>query len=171
MWHLLSPGIEPVSPVLASRFSTTGPPGKSNALNWIQYHKCLLNACLLGTDLIPSLLVCLIVLGLLGFIHVFDRHTSELCEPSYFASNLSRCFFHFHFSWTSPQVQTLPRLLFSSLLERWAFSTFKYGDSFRCPRGICLCCPVKPWRHMGVNAAEEGNVLIPFIVSSAAKMG
>ena len=29
MWNLLGPGIEPVSPALAGRFSTTGPPGRS----------------------------------------------------------------------------------------------------------------------------------------------
>ena len=29
MWNLLTPGIEPLSPALAGRFSTTGPPGKS----------------------------------------------------------------------------------------------------------------------------------------------
>ena len=28
-WHLLGPGINPKSPVLAGRFSTTGPPGES----------------------------------------------------------------------------------------------------------------------------------------------
>ena len=28
-WHLLGPGINPESPVLAGRFSTTGPPGES----------------------------------------------------------------------------------------------------------------------------------------------
>ena len=29
MWDLPGPGIEPVSPALASRFLTTAPPGKS----------------------------------------------------------------------------------------------------------------------------------------------
>ena len=29
MWKLPRPGIEPVSPALASRFPSTGPPGKS----------------------------------------------------------------------------------------------------------------------------------------------
>ena len=28
MWDLLGPGLEPVSPALAGRFSTTAPPGK-----------------------------------------------------------------------------------------------------------------------------------------------
>ena len=28
MWHLPRPGLEPVSPALAERFSTTAPPGK-----------------------------------------------------------------------------------------------------------------------------------------------
>ena len=30
MWDLPRPGLEPVSPALAGRFSTTGPPGKPN---------------------------------------------------------------------------------------------------------------------------------------------
>ena len=32
MWDLPRPGLEPVSPVLAGRFSTTAPPGKPNDL-------------------------------------------------------------------------------------------------------------------------------------------
>ena len=30
MWNLPGSGIEPVSPAVAGRFPTTGPPGKSN---------------------------------------------------------------------------------------------------------------------------------------------
>ena len=36
MWVLAGPGIEPLSPALAGRFSTTGPPGKS--LTQSQFH-------------------------------------------------------------------------------------------------------------------------------------
>ena len=32
MWDLPRPGLEPVSPALAGRFSTTAPPGKPNIL-------------------------------------------------------------------------------------------------------------------------------------------
>ena len=32
MWDLPRPGLEPVSPALAGRFSTTAPPGKPNPL-------------------------------------------------------------------------------------------------------------------------------------------
>ena len=34
MWDLLRPGLEPVSPALAGRFSTTAPPGKPRALHF-----------------------------------------------------------------------------------------------------------------------------------------
>ena len=38
MWNLPGPGIEPMSPALASRFSTTEPPGKSlNSFNFLFY--------------------------------------------------------------------------------------------------------------------------------------
>ena len=39
MWDLPRPGLEPVSPALAGRFSTTVPPGKprSKLLNFINY--------------------------------------------------------------------------------------------------------------------------------------
>ena len=38
MWDLPSPGLEPVSPALAGRFSTTVPPGKPNTyLSYKQY--------------------------------------------------------------------------------------------------------------------------------------
>ena len=33
MWNLPGPGLKPVSPELAGRFLTTGPPGKSSNLN------------------------------------------------------------------------------------------------------------------------------------------
>ena len=33
MWDLPRPGLEPVSPALAGRFSTTAPPGKPTILN------------------------------------------------------------------------------------------------------------------------------------------
>ena len=36
MWNLPGPGIEPVSPALAGRFSTTGPPGKSPEFQFCQ---------------------------------------------------------------------------------------------------------------------------------------
>ena len=37
MWDLPRPGLEPVSPALAGRFSTTAPPGKSEVfLMWVQ---------------------------------------------------------------------------------------------------------------------------------------
>ena len=35
MWYLPRPGLEPVSPALAGRFSTTAPPGKPS------YHSCV----------------------------------------------------------------------------------------------------------------------------------
>ena len=35
MWNLPGPGIEPVSPVLAGRFLTTGMPGKPKVLFYI----------------------------------------------------------------------------------------------------------------------------------------
>ena len=35
MWNLPGPGVEPVSPALAGRFLTTGPPGKSSCLCFI----------------------------------------------------------------------------------------------------------------------------------------
>ena len=34
MWNLPRPGLEPVSPALAGRFSTTAPPGKPNSLTF-----------------------------------------------------------------------------------------------------------------------------------------
>ena len=36
MWGPRGPGIEPVSPALAGRFLTTGPPGKPSALTLFQ---------------------------------------------------------------------------------------------------------------------------------------
>ena len=86
-------------------------------------------------------------------------------------------FFYFHFSWKSPQVQTLLRLLFSSVLEGLVFSSFKYYGTFGCqgltarPKRICLHCPANPWKHMGMYASKEGDDLTPFITSPGAQMG
>ena len=37
MWDLPRPGLEPMSPALAGRFSTTAPPGKPPTQIWIQH--------------------------------------------------------------------------------------------------------------------------------------
>ena len=37
MWDLPTPGLEPVSPALAGRFSTTAPPGKPNIFVFTLY--------------------------------------------------------------------------------------------------------------------------------------
>ena len=37
MWDLPRPGLEPVSPALAGRFSTTAPPGKPQIIFFIQF--------------------------------------------------------------------------------------------------------------------------------------
>ena len=50
MWDLPRPGLEPVSPALAGRFSTTVPPGKPNKItfasqneqNWALYPDCII---------------------------------------------------------------------------------------------------------------------------------
>ena len=43
MWDLPRPGLEPVSPALAGRLSTTAPPGKPRDLflNWVEYQVCV----------------------------------------------------------------------------------------------------------------------------------
>ena len=48
MWDLPRPGIEPVSPALAGRFSTTVPPGKPWVLNF-----CWLYSRQISSDLRP----------------------------------------------------------------------------------------------------------------------
>ena len=42
MWDLPRPGLEPVSPALAGRLSTTAPPGKSNIYDifWLDFAGC-----------------------------------------------------------------------------------------------------------------------------------
>ena len=38
MWDLPRPGLEPVSPALAGRFSTTAPPGKPPIFSFLRQH-------------------------------------------------------------------------------------------------------------------------------------
>ena len=40
MWDLPRPGLEPMSPALASRFSTTAPPGKPTSWFYLQFICC-----------------------------------------------------------------------------------------------------------------------------------
>ena len=42
MWDLPRPGLEPVSPALAGRFSTTAPPGKSRSCSWLTRNEALI---------------------------------------------------------------------------------------------------------------------------------
>ena len=53
MWDLPRPGLEPVSPALAGRFSTTAPPGKPLNVSCLGYYSSFL------TDLPVSALVSL----------------------------------------------------------------------------------------------------------------
>ena len=41
MWDLPRPGLEPVFPALAGRFSTTAPPGKPGVLNFVESFFCI----------------------------------------------------------------------------------------------------------------------------------
>ena len=42
MWDLPRPGLEPVSPALAGRFSTTAPPGKPPSSLFIEYKQVVI---------------------------------------------------------------------------------------------------------------------------------
>ena len=45
MWDLPRPGLKPVSPALAGRFSTTAPPGKPSSASFKTQLKCLILSC------------------------------------------------------------------------------------------------------------------------------
>ena len=69
MWDLPRPGLEPASPALAGRFSTTAPPGKPNALAILKlfsnkqsvWHQGYLGISLSCSPL-SQVLVCLVLL-------------------------------------------------------------------------------------------------------------
>ena len=69
MWDLPRPGLEPVSPALAGRFSTTAPPGKPQQL-FIKYELCTgivldtRDTLVNRTDNIPALMVLNILIAL-----------------------------------------------------------------------------------------------------------
>ena len=63
MWDLPRPGLEPVSPALASRFSTTAPPGKPRFLSF--YPKRLLTRMTQMLEIFKS--------------YWFYKHVSEIC--------------------------------------------------------------------------------------------
>ena len=46
MWDLPRPGLEPMSPALAGRFSTTVPPGKPRDMYF--FHEAFCNCCICG---------------------------------------------------------------------------------------------------------------------------
>ena len=80
MWDLPRPGLEPVSPVLASRFSTTAPPGKPRIVFWE-------TSILLSSETAPIYISTTRVLGY-PFLHIlanicylcccFDRHLTGM---------------------------------------------------------------------------------------------
>ena len=59
MWDHPRPGLEPVSPALADRFSTTAPPGKPQvwSLNHRTARKVPKGACFLSTYCVPSIVL------------------------------------------------------------------------------------------------------------------
>ena len=54
MWDLSRPGIEPVSPALAGRYLTTGPPGKSSPWLLTNPGRVFGDTAILGAQLDPS---------------------------------------------------------------------------------------------------------------------
>ena len=75
MWDLPRPGLEPVSPALAGRFSTTAPPGKPSlaAFNIFSLYfifDSLINMCL-GVFLLGFILLGLSELPGLGWLFPF----------------------------------------------------------------------------------------------------
>ena len=58
MWDLPRPGLEPVSPALAGRFSTTAPPGKPCVLLYVNYI-LILNIILIRVNFL-SIKMCLL---------------------------------------------------------------------------------------------------------------
>ena len=60
MWDLPRPGLEPVCPALAGRFSTTAPPGKPQAFFLIQYKRAFIYLFLINL----FIYLFLVVLGL-----------------------------------------------------------------------------------------------------------
>ena len=56
MWDLPRPGLEPVSPALAGRFSTTAPPGKpsGNVFNETELNECRGQAAPYSLDLLSA---------------------------------------------------------------------------------------------------------------------
>ena len=91
MWDLPRPGLEPVSPALAGRFSTTAPPGKPNS-NLLMFQ---LPGCCCKNSYLPWLLAYLfgavpqsylrgcIPAYILSFVHQI-KHNSQLFSCALF---------------------------------------------------------------------------------------
>ena len=83
MWDLPRPGLEPVSPALAGRFSTTAPPGKP-----VHFFVGLLffNIIFVGFSYVDTSSRNLVI-----FIHVYSRNIAKMYNmdiPQYFCSSL-----------------------------------------------------------------------------------
>ena len=116
MWDLPRPGLEPVSPALAGRFSTTAPPGKP--LSWV----------LSSVSVTLVISICIRSLAsLLGFvpylhIHVPDRHHHMNIVLSIFS-----CFFWGGLCWVFVAARGLPLVA-----ESGGYSSLRYtGFSLR----------------------------------------
>ena len=100
MWDLPRPGLEPVSPTLAGRFSTTAPPGKPGRriLNHCATREVpvsiFLSVCL-STCLPTYLSICFVRLSLF-FYHPSVRQS--VCLPDCLPTNLSAYFSIYHLS-------------------------------------------------------------------------
>ena len=95
MWDLPGPGLEPLSPALAGRFSTTVPPGKPNFHSYfINFGFFSLSAPPPRDDRCVHIVIFLIILLLIIWITSYqDLHTRQgfrpsLCSMCYTYSNL-----------------------------------------------------------------------------------
>ena len=77
MWHLPRPGLEPVCPALAGRFSTTAPPGKPLEINFhckvkelLQWRITGLNVNIMTSYECVSCLVIAIIVAFVVVIHL-----------------------------------------------------------------------------------------------------
>lgn len=118
---------------------------------------CPTPADCLSAQHLPPLLPCLPILHCLipqGSLStcVWQAHKRTIKTVLWCQWLVSLCLFYLQFSWKSPQVQILPRLLVSSLLDR-LLSSLKHRSTCGCPgqssapqeAAHCPLSTAKPW--------------------------
>ena len=161
MWDLPRPGLEPVSPALAGRFSTTAPPGKPKypfITAWRSHFSICYSASLLVMNTLSFCLFGNVSISPSFLKDNFTGYTifQDIPERQFFSSRTlkmsSHCPWHHYFWWEISSQSYWGSLVHKSL--SWCFKTSLFGG-FDNLTIMCFSVALSVYILLGVHWALE----------------